>query len=217
VRNLNISSNSSAHTQKNSSWIFQSINNSELNPFHVQLQSSGRAINEIGIKTPLWRKEILELPLTNKIIETPQQINQKVIEDILNIDKTINLPTDNKNGDAGKQAARLIVIRRAKMRRHKLKKLRKKMKFVWGKAKQKREWKKERAFLDGLLNQIKEAQKFSAEEYVDKKLNLAAQGPVPKRYKGKPLPKWLVMELMEKDRQEAIAKKYAFWEKCDKK
>lgn len=45
------------------------------------------------------------------------------------IDEPINSSTDNTI-----QAARLIVIRRKKMKKHKLKKLRKRMKFEWAKV-----------------------------------------------------------------------------------
>lgn len=69
-----------------------------------------------------------------------------------------------------KQAARLIVIRRRKMRIHKLKKLRKKMKFVWAKVRQKREAKKEKAFQAELVDKIKLAEKFDAAKYVAEKL-----------------------------------------------
>lgn len=95
-------------------------------------------IRDVGIVGPLWRKkEILELPLTNKVIENPTNLINKVIEEISNGDKTINLPTiDNRTGnDTGKQAKNnMIMVRRRKMRKHKLRKLRKKMKFLWAKV-----------------------------------------------------------------------------------
>lgn len=90
----------------------------------------------IGIRNPAFRKEIFELPLTNKKIECPlsQQIS-KIIDDLPKIEQSIDLPTiSNGVSDQGKQAARLIVIRRRKMKKHKLRKLRKKMKFEWAKV-----------------------------------------------------------------------------------
>lgn len=45
-----------------------------------------------------------------------------------------------------KRAARLIVIRRAKMKKHKWRKLQKKMKFVFAKRRQQKELRKEKAF-----------------------------------------------------------------------
>lgn len=91
----------------------------------------------VGIRNPAFRKEILDLPLTNKVIESPSshQIS-KIIDELPKIDRSIDLPTINNGvSDQGKQAARLIVIRRRKMKKHKLKKLRKKMKFEWAKVK----------------------------------------------------------------------------------
>lgn len=95
--------------------------------------SPGLNIGIIGNTS--WKKEIFEIPLTNKIVENPVNTN-KIIEEITKIEKAVDLPAinGNKSDDVGKQAARLIVIRRRKMKKHKLKKLRKKMKFVWAKV-----------------------------------------------------------------------------------
>lgn len=182
---------------------------------HVTLQSTNSSlIKEIGGQKPLWRKEILDIPLTNKIVENPIQI-RKIIEDVVKIDKSIDLPTDTtKNSE--KQAARLIVIRKRKMRKHKLRKLRKKMKFVWAKTRQRREWKKEKKFLNSLLTEIKTAEKFSAEDHVNDIIRKATVDEIPRTYKGKKMPQWLVKELMDKDRQAETNKKYQFWEECRK-
>lgn len=90
-------------------------------------------VKDIGIRGPAWRrKEIFELPLTNKIIENPMQI-KKIIEEVT--DKVIDLPTIAGRNDTGKQAKNgMIMIRRRKMRKHKLRKLRKKMKYEWAKV-----------------------------------------------------------------------------------
>lgn len=63
-----------------------------------------------------------------------------------------------------------ILIRRRKMRKHRLRKLRKRMKFEWAKKKLKRRMLKEKEFQAKLVGQIKEAEKFSAEAYVTEKL-----------------------------------------------
>lgn len=68
------------------------------------------------------------------------------------------------------EAAIIIQIRRHKMKKHRLRKLRKRMKFEWAKRHQRREMRKEKAFQADLLSQIREAEKFSAEEYVSMKL-----------------------------------------------
>lgn len=182
------------------------------------LQSTNTSlIKEIGNHTPLWRKEILELPLTNKIIENPATINNnKIIEDIFNVDKVIDDPNANKHGESGKQAARMIVIRRRKMAKHKRKKVAKKMKFVWAKAKQRREWKKERRFLNSLMFKIRGADRFSAEQYVSFTIREWTQEVIPKYWKHRRLPQWLIMELMQEEKQKETDKKYQFWEECGK-
>ena len=93
-----------------------------------------------------------------------------------------------------KQAARLIVIRRRKMKKHKLKKLRKKMKFEWAKVRQRREMRKEKAFQAVLIAQIKEAEKFDAEKYVAERLQEAHKVPLPRTWKGKRLPFWIIKQ-----------------------
>ncbi|GLV44428.1 Pyruvate dehydrogenase E1 beta subunit [Carabus blaptoides fortunei] len=93
-----------------------------------------------------------------------------------------------------KQTVKLIVIRRHKMRKHKLKKLRKKMKFEWAKRRQRREMRKEKSFQSELLAQISDAESFSAENYVAEKLKKATEIPIPRFWKGKRLPEFLIRE-----------------------
>jgi hypothetical protein len=93
-----------------------------------------------------------------------------------------------------KQAARLIVIRRRKMKKHKLKKLRKRMKYEWAKVRQRREMRKEKAFQAELIAQIKEAEKFDAEKYVAERLQKAHKVPLPRTWKGKRLPFFIIKE-----------------------
>lgn len=45
------------------------------------------------------------------------------------------------------------------------------MKYEWAKVRQKREWKKEKAFQAELIAQCKEAEAFSAEDYVQGRIN----------------------------------------------
>jgi hypothetical protein len=90
-------------------------------------------IKDVGITGPLWRrKEIFELPLTNKIVEDPTTVT-KIIEEITNVEKTISLPTTESRVE--KQAKNgMIMIRHRKMKKHKLRKLRKRMKYEWAKV-----------------------------------------------------------------------------------
>uniref|UniRef100_A0A2M4ASZ9 Ribosomal protein mS38 C-terminal domain-containing protein n=1 Tax=Anopheles triannulatus TaxID=58253 RepID=A0A2M4ASZ9_9DIPT len=156
---------------------------------------------EIGYRPDplLPLKEIIDIPLVSRIIENPVSRpttgSGTVIGDNLSIIPTLDLPTGTvPQGDNGKQAARLIVIRRRKMRKHKLKKLRKRMKFEWLKVRQRRELKKEKLFQAELLAQIKEAEKFSAEAYVADKLRRSTEVPIPRFWKGKRLPQFLIKQ-----------------------
>lgn len=74
-----------------------------------------------------------------------------------------------------KQAARMIVIRRRKMKKHKLQKLRKRRKFEYIRISQKRKVIKERAFETKLVNQIKEAKAFNAQAYVKDLIQKASE------------------------------------------
>ncbi|XP_058055163.1 uncharacterized protein LOC131206577 [Anopheles bellator] len=142
-------------------------------------------------------KEIIDIPLVSRIIENPipRPGTGEPIGDNLNTVPTLDLPTGIvQQDDRGKQAARLIVIRRRKMRKHKLKKLRKRMKFEWLKVRQRRELRKEKLFQAELINQIKEAEKFSAEAYVAEKLRLAKTTPLPRFWKGRRLPEFLIKQ-----------------------
>lgn len=65
---------------------------------------------------------------------------------------------------------------------------------------QRREFRKEKAFQGELLAQIKEAEKFSAEEYVEEKIKKATDVPLPRYWKGKRLPAFIIKDLVEEER-----------------
>jgi hypothetical protein len=131
----------------------------------------------------------IELPVTS-IIDTFQL--PSIRDTVDSSYDRIEAPT--QGGLIQKQAARLIVIRRRKMKKHKLKKLRKKMKFEWAKVRQRREMKKEKAFQAGLIAQIKEAEKFDAEKYVAERLQEVHKVPLPRTWKGKRLPFFIIKQ-----------------------
>ena len=84
---------------------------------------------------------------------------------------TGSVPSLNHIGDgvAGvpdKQAARMIVIRRRKMKKHKLQKLRKRRKFEYRRVAQRREALKEKEFQMKLLARVREAESFDPHSYV---------------------------------------------------
>jgi len=156
----------------------------------------------IDIKSPWHHNSIIspkiENPIITTIIEAPLQPNQQeIIDQNHSTVQDFELPAiENGVGEDGIQAAVLIGIRRKKMKKHKLKKLRKKMKFEWAKVRQRRELRKEKAFQAVLIAQIKEAEKFSAEQYVADKLRQANETPIPKYWKGKRLPEYIIKEKM---------------------
>jgi len=179
--------------------------NKDIIPFHLKSSAALRSqITSIDIKTPWHINSIINPKIENPIITTDIEVpllpnQQEIIDKNHSKIQDFELPaTENGIGEDGIQAAVLIKIRRRKMRRHKLKKLRKRMKFEYAKRRQKRELKKEKAFQAVLIAQIKEAEKFSAEQYVADKLKQANDNPIPKYWRGKRLPEFVVKELMEK-------------------
>lgn len=142
---------------------------------------------------PTTNKRIEDFPIKNIVIESPRNSMLNEIKDIINNQRVIETPAHNTS-DEVIQAARMIVIRRHKMRKHKLKKLRKRMKFEWAKVRQRRELRKEKAFQAVLITQIKEAEKFSAEQYVAEKLVALNTVPIPRLWKGKRLPQFIIKE-----------------------
>lgn len=132
----------------------------------------------------------------NKIIESPRSTWIKEINDILQRERVgeIIAPPADKSKPDKMEAARLIVIRRRKMKKHKLKKLRRKMKFEWAKVRQRREMRKEKAFQAKLVSQVKEAEAFSAEQYVSDVLRQANEVPLPRYWKGRRLPAFIIKQ-----------------------
>lgn len=114
------------------------------------------------------------------------------IGDILNEINQIRAPNENKTDKM--EAAKMIVVRRRKMKKHKLKKLRRKMKFEWAKVRQRREMRKEKAFQAKLIAQIKEAEAFNAAKYVSDKLQKAKETPLPRYWKGRRLPAFIIKQ-----------------------
>ncbi|XP_044272265.1 uncharacterized protein LOC123016097 [Tribolium madens] len=119
----------------------------------------------------IWQKnDKVETPKIKNIIHIDLPNGLKYVPPLEDpsLSKGIELPTIN--GGITKEAARLIAIRRRKMKRHKLKKLRKRMKFEWAKKRQRREWNKEKLFQAELIQQCKDGEAFSAEKYVEERL-----------------------------------------------
>lgn len=130
--------------------------------FHIVTIAADRQVYPIIRSISSVNQLPLGSPILPVSINLPTVIKKKIIDKPnpcipLRIPKpTVSLPlidplVDNANEI---QAARLIVIRRKKMKKHKLRKLRKRMKYVWAKVRQKREMRKEKAFQAELLGQV---------------------------------------------------------------
>ncbi|XP_015115830.1 uncharacterized protein LOC107040310 [Diachasma alloeum] len=170
-----------------------------------------------NLRSPLSpHLKTLEFPLQGsfpwKIIETPPRPTYTITD----LPKTRIIPLTDKIPDNSlempsehiieKQAARLIVIRRRKMRRHKLRKLRKRMKFIRRKWRQRRELKKEKAFQAELIAQIKEAESFDARGYVDSRLQILDNVRIPSKWRGEVLPENMIRQFL-KEKEERRWKK----------
>ncbi|XP_030028820.2 uncharacterized protein LOC115446346 [Manduca sexta] len=99
------------------------------------------------------------------------------------------------------QAARLIVIRKKKMKKHQRRKLWKRMRHRWARVRQRRRQIKEKIFQNELLALIKQANEFSAEGYVADKLERANHTPLPTRWKHKRLPEFIIRQLLGIDKK----------------
>lgn len=163
----------------------KAYNSKDFSPYHI---------SHASLLQPKKPTSIGDLPSRHEIIESPRQKWLNEINDILDEPTTmheIQAPAIN-NGKM--EAARLIVIRRRKMKKHKLKKLRRKMKFEWAKVRQRREMRKEKAFQAKLIAQVKAGEAFNAEQYVDEQLRMANDNPLPRYWKGRRLPAFIIKE-----------------------
>lgn len=83
-------------------------------------------------------------------------------------------------------------------------------------AAQRREWKKEKRFQGELVSQIREAEKFSAEQYVADKIRQATEAPIPRFWKHRRLPQFLIKQKIEEEAKIKEQKKFKMWEECGK-
>lgn len=81
------------------------------------------------------------------------------------------------------------------------------------KVRQRREWRKEKAFQAELTAKIREAEKFSAEAYVAEKIRLATETPIPRFWKNRRLPQFIIKEKLEIQERKKTRKKFELWEK----
>lgn len=110
----------------------------------------------------------------------PQRLPTSAILPVIKED--ISLPTTSPDmPQLEKQAARMIVIRRRKMKKHKLKKLRKVRKFEYRRMALKRKTKKEKEFQMQLSAQVAQAEQFDAKSYVEGIIRIAKEDLTVKR------------------------------------
>ncbi|CAK9798848.1 hypothetical protein ANTPLA_LOCUS1798 [Anthophora plagiata] len=172
----------------------------------VHVKFISRTLNiDFGNPDSTVKNYINEMPLSKYIPSMEEPLIQKPVQQDLPLtDKSFELPPTANNFE--KLAVRLIVIRRKKMKKHKRKKLRKRMQFVWAKIRAKRNSLKEKNFQAELIAKIKEAQLFDAKKHVEERLALLDKEFVPKTYKGEIIPEQMIKEFLKKD-QERINKK----------
>lgn len=139
------------------------------------------------------RKEIFNIiPVPSvKIIEDPFLHRISPIEEapsrIGNIEKI------------AKRQSRMLKIRKKKMKVHRRKRLWKRMWSVWKKKFFNREKRREIEFRQKLIDKVNAAEKFNAEAYVDDYLEDLKYELIPKTYKHRKKPVWLIKELLERD------------------
>ncbi|OXU21330.1 hypothetical protein TSAR_003957 [Trichomalopsis sarcophagae] len=141
------------------------------------------------------------LPIS-KIIECPVIPNFQIDEPVKNKieksdivpNKVIETPGTNI---IEKQAARLIVIRRRKMKKHKRRKFLKRMKFVILKRRQKKKLLRERAFQAELQEIYAKAEQFNPKEYVAEQLHILKRERLPTKWRGEVVPESMIIQFMK--------------------
>ncbi|KAL0118983.1 hypothetical protein PUN28_009545 [Cardiocondyla obscurior] len=160
------------------------------------MPASGNLIKNI-IQTPTIKIPPLQEPVKPLSIQYDFPIQEK----------SVDLPTNGIIID--KLAVNMLKLRRRKMKKHKRRKLQKKMKFIWEKLRIKREQKKEKMFQAELIAKVKEAQAFDAKEYVNERLTILNKTFEPRTFRGEILPPEMIKQLRAKkyERKEKLRNK----------
>ncbi|KOB78436.1 Pyruvate dehydrogenase E1 beta subunit, partial [Operophtera brumata] len=166
----------------------------EISPLRTPVFSPRGILVEIGEKAivgKIQQDPIRYVPIVNPRSILPLLENEWQRQEV-------GLPSQ-KNEEI--QAARLIVIRKRKMKKHQRRKLWKKMRHRWARVKQRRRLTKEKIFQSELLAMVKAANEFSAEDYVRGKLEKANHTPLPTRWRHKRLPEFIIRQLLGIDKK----------------
>ena len=83
------------------------------------------------------------------------------------------------------------------MKKHKRRKMRKRLQFVMAKIRQKRNTIRENTFQAELIAKIQEAEMFDAKSYVNEKLTLLQKEFIPRSYMGEILPQSMIKNFLE--------------------
>ncbi|XP_011065731.1 PREDICTED: uncharacterized protein LOC105152890 isoform X2 [Acromyrmex echinatior] len=166
-----------------------------------------RTLNiDFGMPTRDLIRNIIEIPTTTLIPPLQEPINRLPIQyDSPMLEKSLDLPTNERIIE--KQAVNMIRIRHKKMKKHKRKKFRKKMKFVLEKIRLKRRQKKEKLFEAELTAKVKEAEAFDAKEYVNEKLSILNKKILPRTFRGEILPAEMIKQFLDEKRARKEAKR----------
>jgi len=161
---------------------------------------------DLALTAQFWSKQCQTQPkieINDFIIKTP--IGRTCYDE-----STVIIPTKNPqispmedpvtNGQIiEKKAHRRLRIRKKKMKVHRRKRRWKKYWVLWRKKYASREKKREVEFRQKMIAKVNEAKKFDPQKYVDEYLEDMKYELIPKTYKGRRLPQWLIKELLEKD------------------
>lgn len=159
---------------------------------------------DFGIPTRPSVLNIIEMPVARiPPLQEPTK-NQPTEYDSPLPQTSVDLPTVGNNLE--KQAVRMIIIRHKKMKKHKRRKLRKKMKFVWAKLRHKRNLQKIKRFESAMIAKIKEAQAFDAKEYVQGRLNILNKERIPRVYRGELIPQEMIKKFLDEKKAKREAR-----------
>jgi len=154
--------------------------------------------------------EKLKLPsLKNIKIESPTTESVKKKTFIQDVKTEMKDPEDKKRIDEPlkkrikKHAIRMLILRKRKMKKHRLNRLWDKMYLKFRGNRIRSAKKSEIEFRGKVADKVTEARKFDPEAFVNQYLEDFHKPLIPGTYKGKRLPQWLIMELMENDKMKA--------------
>ncbi|XP_033225372.1 uncharacterized protein LOC117178189 [Belonocnema kinseyi] len=207
INGRSLSTASHARTSPNAVPSFRKLQNSTSPSIYEPNFTLSPKSVDFGFTIPppdISRISITETPISiNRHIEEPYKIIHNK-EDIVP-DKFVDLPT--LENIIEKHAVRMIIVRRHKMKVHKLKKLRKKMKYVNMKVKKRRKLRREKGFKKHIFNIVHNAEKFNPKRYVRERLQLLTREILPTRWRGEILPPAVIREFVYAQRRKVAAKK----------